>query len=90
MSYKIIGDSCSDFTDAMKKSPLFQSIPLTLEIGDYHVQDDENFQQKDFLRRVASSPIGPKTACPSPEAYRDAIEKAEADEIYIVTLSEHL
>ena len=90
MSYKIIGDSCSDFTDAMKKSPLFQSIPLTLEIGDYHVQDDENFQQKDFLRRGGPSPIGPKTACPSPEAYRDAIEKAEADEIYIVTLSEHL
>lgn len=90
MKYIIIGDSCSDFTEEMKASPFFRSVPLTLELGDYTVIDDENFDQKDFLRRAAVSPVGPKTACPSPEAYERAIEQSGAEEVYIVTLSEHL
>lgn len=90
MNYKVIGDSCCDYTPDLKADPHFTIVPLTLEIGDYTVIDDEHFDQKDFLRRVAESPIGPKTACPSPEAYRDAIEKSDADEVYIITLSQHL
>lgn len=90
MNYKVIGDSCCDYTPELKADPHFTIVPLTLEIGDYTIIDDEKFDQKDFLRRVAESPIGPKTACPSPEAYRDAIEKADADEVYIITLSQHL
>lgn len=90
MNYKVIGDSCCDYTPELKADPHFTIVPLTLEIGDYTIIDDEKFDQKDFLRRVAESPIGPKTACPSPEAYRDAIEKSDADEVYIITLSQHL
>ncbi len=90
MSYKIIGDSCSDFTPEMKKNPIYQYVPLTLEIGDYRIPDDENFDQLDFLKRVAASPIGPKTACPSPETYEKAIADADADEVYLITLSQHL
>lgn len=90
MNYKVIGDSCCDYTPELKADPHFTIVPLTLEIGDYTIIDDEKFDQKDFLRRLAESPIGPKTACPSPEAYRDAIEKADADEVYIITLSQHL
>jgi DegV family protein with EDD domain len=90
MNYKVIGDSCCDYTPELKADPHFTIVQLTLEIGDYTIIDDEKFDQKDFLRRVAESPIGPKTACPSPEAYRDAIEKADADEVYIITLSQHL
>ncbi len=90
MNYKVIGDSCCDYTPELKADPHFTIVPLTLEIGDYTIIDDEKFDQKDFLRRLTESPIGPKTACPSPEAYRDAIEKADADEVYIITLSQHL
>lgn len=90
MRYKIIGDSCSDFTEEMWESPVFESIPLILEIGDYSVVDDRSFNQRDFLDRVAKSPIGAKTACPSPESYKNAIESSDAEEVYIVTLSEHL
>lgn len=90
LNYKVIGDSCSDFTEAMKQSPCFEIIPLTLELGSYSVMDDEHFDQKDFLQRVAASPVGPQTACPSPEAYCKAIEAADAPEVYIVTLSEQL
>mgnify|MGYP000113837991 CR=1 FL=1 len=33
MTYKIIGDSCLDLTEDMKKDPRFQMIPLTLQVG---------------------------------------------------------
>lgn len=90
MDYKVIGDSCCDYTEEMKLDPHFTIVPLTLEIGTYMVTDDDTFDQKDFIAKMKASPIGPKTACPSPEAYKEAIEQCDAEEAYIVTLSEHL
>ncbi len=89
MSYKIIGDSCLDLTEAMKKDSHFQMIPLTLQVDDVQVIDDETFDQKEFLRLVKASPNCPKTACPSPETFKKAYE-CDADDIYVITLSSHL
>jgi DegV family protein with EDD domain len=89
MSYKIIGDSCLDLTADLKKDPHFQIIPLTLQVGNTHVIDDETFDQKSFLELVKSSSECPKTACPSPELYKEAFE-CDADHIFVITLSEHL
>lgn len=89
MTYKIIGDSCTDLTEELKKDPHFQTIPLTLQVGSIQVVDDETFDQKKFLELVKSSPECPKTACPSPEVYKEAFE-CEADHIFVITLSEHL
>ena len=33
MTYKIIGDSCLDLTEEMKRDPRFQMVPLTLQVG---------------------------------------------------------
>lgn len=90
MSYKIIGDSCIDLPKALWGDKRFAFVPLTLEIGDYRVVDDEQFDQKDFIARVKASRDCPRTACPSPEAFLKAYEAAEADEIYVITLSSHL
>ena len=89
MSYKIIGDSCLDLTDEMKKDPRFQMIPLTLQVDDTQVIDDETFDQKRFLELVKASPNCPKTACPSPEMFKEAYECQEED-VYVITLSSHL
>lgn len=89
MSYKIIGDSCLDLTEDMKKDPRFQMIPLTLQVDDTQVIDDETFDQKSFLKLVKASPNCPKTACPSPETFKKAYECAEED-VYVITLSSHL
>ena len=86
MSYKIIGDSCLDLTAEMKKDPHFQMIPLTLQVDDVQVVDDETFDQKRFLELVRQSPNCPKTACPSPETFKEAYA-CEADDIYVITLS---
>lgn len=89
MLYKFIGDSCSDLTERQKKDPHYHIVPLTLQIGFYHVSDDENFDRADFLKRVADSPEGAKTACPSPELFKKAYE-GEEECIFVVTISEHL
>ncbi|MBP3927786.1 MAG: DegV family protein [Clostridium sp.] len=89
MTYKIIGDSCLDLTEELKKDPHFQMIPLTLEVGDVHVRDDETFDQKAFLELVRNSEECPKTACPSPELFKEAYE-CEAENVFVVTLSKHL
>ena len=56
MSYKIIGDSCLDLTEDLKRDPHFQMIPLTLQVGNVSVTDDETFDQKKFLELVAACP----------------------------------
>lgn len=89
MSYKIIGDSCLDLTDELKKDPRFMMVPLTLQVDDTTVIDDETFDQKAFLKLTAASPNCPKTACPSPEAFKEAFE-CEAEDIYVIALSSHL
>ena len=52
MTYKIIGDSCLDLTDELKKDSRFQMIPLTLQVGTATVVDDETFNQKKFIDMV--------------------------------------
>lgn len=88
MSYLILCDSCTDFTPEMERDSHFIRIPLTLHVGNHDIIDDETFDQKDFLRRVAETPECPKSSCPSPEKYMEYFDRA--DDIYIVTLSSHL
>ena len=86
MTYKIIGDSCLDLTKELKQDPHFQMIPLTLMIEDKTIIDDETFNQKEFIRLVKESEDYPKTACPSPEMFREAYH-CDAENIFVVTLS---
>lgn len=90
MTYKIIGDSCLDLTEEMKKDPRYQMIPLTLQVGNTQVVDDETFDQKSFIQLVNACPESPKTACPSPEIFKKAYEEAEAESIFVITISNHL
>lgn len=89
MRYKIILDSCGEIPPKYVNDPRFASVPLGLEVGDYRVQDDENFDQAEFLRNVAECPKCPKSYCPSPERFMNAI-RGDAEHVYIITLSSHL
>lgn len=89
MSYKIVVDSCCDLPDELKKNPHFEIVPLGLEVGDYRISDDENFDQAEFLRKVAECPECPRSSCPSPERYMNAY-RTEAEHVYVVTLSSNL
>lgn len=89
MSYKIAIDSCGELLNEWKDDERIESVPLTLMFGGESIIDDETFDQKDFLKKVAACPECPKSACPSPERYMKAYE-CEADHIYAVTLSSEL
>lgn len=89
MSYKIVIDSCGELTEDMKEDGHFETAPLTIYVDDFMITDDETFDQADFLARVAASPNCPKSACPSPETYKNAFD-CGADHVYAVTLSAEL
>lgn len=89
MSYKIVVDSCGELPEKLKKDGHFESVPLEIFVDDYHIVDDETFQQAEFLTRVAESPNGPKSTCPSPERYMKAYD-CGAEHVYAVTLSARL
>lgn len=89
MSYKIVVDSCCELPKEYLNDSRFERVPLTLEVGDYCILDDESFNQKEFLQKVADYPKCPKSACPSPERFLQAYE-TDVNHIYCVTLSSHL
>lgn len=89
MGYKIIVDSCGELTKEMKESGLFESVALSMEVGDHQIVDDETFDQADFLKKVAECPECPKSSCPSPERYMESYQ-CEAEHVYVVTLSAEL
>ena len=89
MDYKIIVDSCGELTEEMKKSGIYQTASLSMQIGGVNVADDETFDQKDVLRRIAESAECPRSSCPSPEKYMELYAGSEK-RIYVVTLSSEL
>lgn len=88
MSYKIIGDSCTDLPKSIIDDLNYSLVPLTLIVDDTMIVDDETFDQKNFLSLVKASPNSPKSACPSPEDYQKEFE-FDGD-IYVITLSSQL
>ena len=60
MSYKIIVDSCGELTDEMKASDCFETASLEIDVEDYHIVDDETFDQADFRYR-RSPPARPRS-----------------------------
>lgn len=89
MSYKIVVDSCCELPEEFAGDPRFERVPLGLEVGDYQIWDDENFNQAEFLQKVAACPTCPKSSCPSPERFMEAYH-VDAEHVYVVTLSSHL
>ena len=89
MSYKIVVDSCCELPEELLMDEHFERVPLGLEVGEYQIFDDENFNQVEFLKKVAECPLCPKSSCPSPERFMEAYH-VDAEHIYVVTLSSHL
>lgn len=88
MEYRIIGDSCLDLLKEDRKKEYLCTVPLTIMLDDETFIDDESFNQKMFLEKVANSPNCPKSSCPTPEYFMEQFDLA--DECYVITLSSKL
>lgn len=89
MSYKIVVDSCCELPEEYWQDCRFERVPLGLEVGEYQILDDENFNQAVFLQKVAEYPLCPKSSCPSPERFMEAYH-TDVERVYAITLSSHL
>ena len=89
MGYRIVVDSCGEFTEEMQQDPHFTHAALHLEIDGEQFIDDETFDRVDFLKKAKASLNCPKSSCPSPEVYRAAFDCGE-EHLYAVTLSAEL
>ncbi len=89
MSYRIVVDSCGEFTEEMKRDSHFVHAALHLYIDGEQFVDDESFPRLDFIKKMNASPNCPKSSCPSPESYREAFD-CGAKHLYAVTLSAEL
>ncbi len=87
MSFKIIVDSCCDLTAKQLLQGPFLRAPLTISLAGEDIVDDETFDQTHLILLMRENQDPPKTACPSPAQYLDAFERAQADDLYVVTLS---
>ncbi len=88
MTYRIIGDSCTDLPVELKKNENIRLVPLSIQIEDETIVDDQSFNQIDFLRKMAESKQCPKSSCPSPDSFMKHFDGV--DDVYIVTLTSKL
>lgn len=85
MNIGIIADSCCDLTPALRRLLKVDIVSLTIDVdGKQHV-DNETLDTKRLLAEMKAYKGAPSTACPSPEAYADAMEQYDA--CFVVTLS---
>lgn len=87
--YKIVVDSCCEIPEEIREELWIERVPLTLEVGNNTVIDDDNFNQAEFLKMVDDCPTSPKSACPSPERYMQAYDE-DVERVYVVTLTSKL
>lgn len=89
MSYRIVLDSSGELPKEYANNPHFVHVALGLEVGDYQIMDDENFNRTEFLEKVAAYAKSPKSSCPSPEMYKEAYH-CDEENIFVITLSSKL
>ena len=88
MSYRIIADSGLDLPDFLKNDPHIKLVPLTLNIDDETIVDDDSFNQQEFIDKMKKSTKCPKSSCPSPDAFMEYMDYD--GDIYVITLSSQL
>lgn len=89
MSFQIIGDSCCDYPYLKPDYTWLKRVPLTISLEGNDYVDDSHLLSTMLISKMAASLTAPKSACPSPGSYLDAMN-CGADDIYVVTLSDKL
>jgi len=92
MTVRIVTDSTADLSQDIVDQYGITVVPLTVFFGDEALLDGVDIDPDQFLTRLASSPILPRTSQPSAELFRQAYERLaqETKEIVSIHLSSKL
>lgn len=89
-AYRIIGDSCCDYSTEAGALGFLTRVPLSIELGEDTFVDDSTLDCCGMLlERMRACPEAPRSACPSPDRFAQLCGEQEGD-VYIVTLSSRL
>lgn len=83
MSYKIVMDGAAELNPRLMGK--VTSVPLTVSVNGKDYITDDNMDIDAFRAEVRNSKEPPRSSCPSPEAFCDAI--GECDRVYIVAIT---
>lgn len=87
---RVVTDSACDLPPDLVTELGIEIVPLTIRFGNEELVDRRDLSPKEFWARMATSPVLPETAAPSPGAFEEAYRKAKAegaDGVVCVTLS---
>lgn len=88
MPIKIIADSSCDMTVDLKKKYPIELVPFKLYLGSEETIDDESLDPLAFIQKMMQFSGVPRTACPSPNDFKNALDPKS--DCYIITLSASL
>lgn len=90
MAVRVVTDSASDLTDELAAELGVEVVPLSIRFGDEEYVDRRDLTPAAFYDKLASSPVLPETAAPSPGAFQAAFQKAfdeGADAVVCINIS---
>src|SRR5688500_11220658 len=90
---RVVTDSACDLPQELADELEIEIVPLTIRFGEESFVDRRDLSPSQFWAKVASSPVLPETAAPSPGAFEETFRKlagAGASGIVCVTLSSAL
>ena len=90
MAIRIITDSTVDLAD--KYSSNFTVVPLTVSFGETDYIDGVTINKNEFYRKLASSPVLPKTSQATPDSFAKVFRELQekGDEAVVITVSSRL
>ncbi|MGH9150865.1 MAG: DegV family protein [Acidimicrobiales bacterium] len=89
----IVSDTASDLPPELAEEHGIELVPLTVRFGAEELVDRRDLAPADFWDRLATSPVLPETAAPSPGAFEEAYRRAAgggAAGVVCVTISSSL
>ncbi|MGD2105085.1 MAG: DegV family protein [Anaerolineae bacterium] len=86
----IVTDSTSDIPAELVQKHNLTVVPLYVIWGDDQLRDGVDIDQPTFYARLPRDPIHPQTSQPTPADFVQAIERLEAQQVLIVTVSKAL
>lgn len=88
MDKRIIVDSCCDLTPKLREQLGVISVPLSLNLGDEVLVDDDNLNINNLIAKMKACKAKIGSACPSPDSFKQAFLKCKQS--FAVTISSNL